>query len=163
MRWRGSSIAAVAGGCTELRETRADVLAFPGFIVVVLLAIVIRQLFVHPPNAIIFAVCAVLAVLDIPFGWWLLRTGRATFAVTAGDITFTPRQGTGAKRLPPQVIRRAAGSTLSFRTQSAGFVGGQPMYRLKLRDDATGEEVAATSFGRREVRRACESQGWPFP
>jgi hypothetical protein len=152
----------VAGGRTELRETRADVLAFPGFIAVVLLAIVVRQLFAHPPSAIVFGVCAALAVLDIVFAWYLLRTGRATFAVTPDDITFTPRRGTGASGPQPQIIQRTAGSTLRFRLQESGIVGGQVQYRLKLHDDASGEEVGATSFGRRKVRRACESQGWPF-
>lgn len=152
----------MTGGRTELRETRADVLAFPGFIAVVLLAIVVRQLFVHPPSAIVFGVCAVLAILDIVFARYLLRAGRATFAVTPDDITFTPRPGTGASHPPPQVIRRTAGSTLRFRLQQIGIVGGQVQYLLKLHDDATGEEVGPTAFGRRKVRRACESQGWPF-
>jgi hypothetical protein len=104
----------------------------------------------------------VLAVLDVFFARFLLRTGRATFAVTPGDITFTPRPGTGAQRPPPQIIRRTTGSTLSFRPQSAGFTASQRMYRLKLRDDATEEDVSATPFGRRKVRRACEAQGWSF-
>jgi hypothetical protein len=152
----------VAVGRTELRETRADVLAFPGLIAVVLLAIVVRQLFAHPPNAIIFGVCAGLAVLDVFFARYLLRTGRATFAVTPGDIIFTPRQGKDHEGAHPQVIRRTASSTLSFRLQSNGFVGTQMVYRLELRDDATGSEVSAVPFGRGKVRRACESQGWPF-
>jgi hypothetical protein len=138
------------------------VLAFPGFIAVVLAAIVVRQLFGHPPSAVIIAICAVLAVLDVVFARYLLRTGRATFAVTPSDITFTPRPGTRNKPPSAQVIRRVGGSALSFRLQSGGMVGGQVQYRLKLRDDATGEEVAATPFGRRKVRRACESQGWRF-
>jgi hypothetical protein len=35
-------------------------------------------------------------------------------------------------------------------------------YVLKLRDNATGEEVYAGAFGRRKVQQACESQGWSF-
>lgn len=165
--WRGlwgrcSIRRVVVAGRTELRETRADVLAFPGLIAVVLIAVVIRQLFGRPPNALVFGVCAVLAVLDVALAWYLLRTGRATFAVTPDDITFTPRPGTRAKPATPQVIRRTADSALSFRLQSNGFIGGQAQYRLKLRDNATAQEVAATPFGRRKVRRACESQGWRF-
>ncbi len=63
----------------------------------------------------------------------------------------------------PRVIRRTVGSTLGFRLQDNGFVGGQVQYRLKWRDDATGEEVSAVPFGRGKVRLACESQGWPSP
>jgi hypothetical protein len=155
-------MAPVAGGRTELRETRADMLAFPGLIAIVLLAIVVRQFFAHPPNVIIFGVCAGAAVLDVVFARFLLRTGRATFAVTPGDIIFTPRQGKDHEGALPQVIRRTASSTLSFRLQSNGFVGNQMVYRLKLRDDATGAEISAVTFGRRKVRRACQSQGWPF-
>lgn len=152
----------VVAGRAELRESKADVLALPGLIVVVLIAIVARQFFAHPPNAVVFVVCAVVAVLDVALSWYVLRTGRATFTVTADDITFTPRPGTGAKPPAPQVIRRTADSTLTFRLQSNGFIGGQAQYRLKLRDNATQQEVAATPFGRRKVRRACESQGWRF-
>ena len=44
-----------------------------------------------------------------------------------------------------------------------GLVGsGYTGYVLKLRDNATGEEVHAGAFGRRKVRQACESQGWSF-
>jgi hypothetical protein len=35
-------------------------------------------------------------------------------------------------------------------------------YVLKLRDNATGEEVFAGAWGRHEVQQACESQGWSF-
>jgi hypothetical protein len=35
-------------------------------------------------------------------------------------------------------------------------------YALKLRDNATGQEIYAAAFGRRKVRQACESQGWSF-
>jgi hypothetical protein len=147
---------------SELRETRGDVLALPGLIAVCLAAVVIRQFIPPPPSAVTLGICAAAAVLDIVLARYLLRTGRATFAVTPSDITFTPRPGTRDKPPSPQVIRRVSGSALSFRLQSSGIVGGQSQYRLKLHDDATGEEVAATMFGRRKVRRACESQGWHF-
>ena len=142
-------------------------LAFPAFIPVVfialgLIAVVVRQLFVHPPSAVVFGVCAVGAALDVALARYLLHVGGATFVVTPSDITFTPRQIARGKRPPPQVIRRTGGSTLSFRAQDNGTIGGQAQSVLKLRDDATGEEVAATVFGRRKVRRACESKGWPF-
>lgn len=145
-----------------LRETRADVLALPGFLAVVVLAAVIRVLLARQPSPAALGVCAVLAVLDAVLAWYVLRTGRAAFAVTADQITFTPRPGTGTRRPPPQAIRRVPGSALSFRLQDGGIIGGQQTFRLRLHDDATGQEVAATSFGRARVRRACESQGWHF-
>jgi len=106
----------------------------------------------------------VAALLDVAFAWYMLRVGGAIFTVTPTDITFTgrPIPHTKGKRPPPQVIRRTGGSTLSFRVQDKGIAGDQSQSLLKLRDDATGQEVAATAFGRRKVRRACESQGWPF-
>jgi hypothetical protein len=102
--------------------------------------------------------------LDVAFAWYMLRVGGAIFTVTPTDITFTgrPIPHTKGKRPPPQVIRRTGGSTLSFRVQDKGIAGDQSQSLLKLRDDATGQEVAATAFGRGKVRRACESQGWPF-
>jgi hypothetical protein len=159
----------VAGDHARLREIRTDVLASPAIgpvvlIAVVLIAVVVRQLFVHPPSAIVFGVCAVLALLDAGFAWYLLRVGGAIFTVTPTEITFTARPIPGAhgKRPPPQIIRRTGGSTLSFQAQDQGMAGDQAQSLLKLRDDATGQEVAATVFGRRKVRCACESQGWPF-
>jgi hypothetical protein len=156
----------VAGDHAGLREIRTDVFASPAFgpvvlIAVVLIAVVVRQLFVHPPSAIVFGVCAVVALLDVGFAWYLLRVGGAIFTVTPTEITFTARPIPHAhgRRPPPQVIRRAGGSTLSFQVQDQGI---EARSLLKLRDDATGQEVAATVFGRRKVRRACESQGWPF-
>lgn len=53
-----------ARGRAELRQSTANVLQLPGLFAVVLLAIVIRQLFVHPPSTIILGVCAGLAALD---------------------------------------------------------------------------------------------------
>ena len=152
-----------------MREIRTGVLATPAFgpvvlIALVLIAVVVRQLFVHPPSDIVFGVCAVGALLDAALAWYLLRVGGAIFTVTPTDITFTARPIPGAqgRRPPPQVIRRTGGSTLSFRVQDKGIAGDQAQSLLKLRDDATGQEVAATVFGRGKVRRACESQGWPF-
>jgi hypothetical protein len=163
----GCTIARVKAGSTELRETRTDVFGYPAFfpvlvIAVLLIAVVVRQLFVHPPSAVVFIVCAVGAVLDVALAWYLLRVGGAIFVATPSDITFTPRPVALGKRPPPQVIRRASGSTLSFRVRQDGIIGDQAQSLLKLRDDATGQEVAVAVFGRRRVRRACESQGWPF-
>lgn len=152
----------MAGGHTLLRETRADVLAFPGFLGLVLIAAIIRVLTAHHIQAAAIAACAVMVILDIVLALYMLGTGRASFAVTAQDITFTPRQGRGHKGAQPQVIRRDPGSTLSFRLQSSGITGGQPVYVLRLRDESTGHEVSAAPFGRVKVRRACESQGWTF-
>jgi hypothetical protein len=152
----------VAGGRTMLRESRADVLAFPGLLGVLLIVGAVRVLTARHPQVAAIVVCAVLVIVDIVAAWFMLSTGRAKFVVTAQDITFTPRQGRDHRGAQPQVIQRTAGSTLSFRLQSGGIIGGQPVYRLKLRDDATGHEVSAVPFGRVRVRRACESQGWPF-
>jgi hypothetical protein len=87
----------------------------------------------------------------------------STLVVTADDITFTRRHRRGQGPPSQQAIRRAAGSTLSFRMAANGLVGsGYTGYVLKLRDDATGKEVYAGAFGRRKVQQACESQGWSF-
>jgi hypothetical protein len=129
---------------------------------VIMLAAILREAFVHPPSAAIPIVCAAAAVGDVFLALFLLSTGRASFVVSPDDITFTPRQGRDFEGAKPQGIRRTGTSTLSFRLQSNCFVGNQPSYLLRLRDDATQEEVAATSFGRARVRRACESRGWRF-
>lgn len=42
------------------------------------------------------------------------------------------------------------------------MIADQRVYRLKLRDEAMGAEVAATAFGRVKVHLACQSQGRPF-
>ena len=148
-----------APGRTELRQSNADMLALPGLVAVALVAIVIRQLFVHPPSVVTLVVCGVAAVLDIPLGWFFLRNGAATLIVTAHDVTFSRP---GNKHTPIQTLTRVPDSKLSFRVQSNGFVGGQPQYLLKLCDQATGKEIPASAFGRSRVRRACESQGWTF-
>lgn len=153
----------ISRGRVELRQSTANVLQLPIFIAVVLLAIFIRQLFAHPPSTIILGVCAGLAALDIILAAYLLRNFGSALVVTADDITFTRRhrQSRGTPR--QQVIQRAAGSVLSFRMAANGPVGSQYTgYALKLRDNATGEEVYAGAFGRRKVQQACESQGWSF-
>ena len=147
----------------ELRQSAANLLQFPVLIAIVVLAMAIRQLFVHPPSTIVLGVCAGLAVLDIVLAVYLLRNMGSTLVVTADDITFTRRRRRGNGPAPQQVIQRAAGSTLSFRMAANGPVGSQYTgYALKLRDNATGKEVYAGAFGRRKVQQACESQGWSF-
>jgi hypothetical protein len=146
-----------------LRQSAANLLQLPLLFAVVLIAIVIRQLFVHPPSTIILGACAALAPLDLVLAVYLLRTMGSTLAVTADDITFTRRRRRGTGPPPQQVIHRAAGSTLSFRMAGNGPTGSQYTgYALKLRDNATGTEVYAGAFGRRKVQQACESQGWSF-
>ena len=71
-------------GRVELRQSTANVLQGPVLIAVVLLAIVIRLLFVHQPSTIILGVCAGLAVLDIVFAVYCLRNIGSTLVVTAG-------------------------------------------------------------------------------
>jgi hypothetical protein len=156
-------VTSISRGRAELRQSAANLLQFPGLVAVVLLAIVIRQLFVHPPSTIILGVCAGLAALDIVLAVYLLRNMGSTLVVTADDITFTRRHRRGKGPPPQQVIQRAAGSTLSFRMAANSPVGsGYTGYVLKLRDNATGKEVYAGAFGRRKVQQACESQGWSF-
>ena len=150
-------------GRVELRQPAANLLQLPILLAVVLLAIVIRQLFVHPPSTIIFGVCAGLAVLDIVLAVYLLRNMGSTLVVTADDITFTRRHSRAKGSPPQQVIQRTADSMLSFRMAANGPVGSQYTgYALKLRDNATGKEVYAGAFGRRKVQQACQSQGWSF-
>ena len=151
----------VARGQIELRQSAANLLGLPILIAVCLLAVIVRQLFVHPPSAIVLGVCAAAAALDIVLAVYLLRNMGSTLVVTADEITFTRRRRRGAA--PRQVIQRAAGSTLSFRVGANGPVGLQYTgYVLKLRDTATGNEVYAGAFGRRKVQQACQAQGWSF-
>jgi hypothetical protein len=108
-------------------------------------------------------VSAGLAVLDIVLAVYLLRNMGSTLVVTADDITFTRRRRRGKGPSSRQVIRRAAGSMLSFRMAGNGLAGSEyTSYVLKLRDNATGQEVYAGAFGRRRAQKACESQGWSF-
>jgi hypothetical protein len=156
-------VTSISRGQVELRQPAANVLQLPGLIAVVLLAIVIRQLFVHPPSTIVLGVCAGLAALDIVLAVYLMRNMGSTLIVTADDITFTRRHRRGKGPPAQQVIQRAAGSMLSFRMAANGPVGSEYTgYALKLRDNATGKEVYAGAFGRRKVQQACESQGWSF-
>lgn len=152
----------ISRGPTELRQSTANMLQLPVLFAVVLVAIVIRQLFAHPPSTIVLGVCAGLAVLDVILALYLLRNMGSTLVVTADDITFTRRRK-GQGPTPQRVIHRAAGSTLSFRMAANGPIGYQTTgYALKLRDNATGQEVYAGAFGRRRVQQACEAQGWSF-
>jgi len=154
-------VTSVARGQIELRQSAANLLSLPILLAVVLLAAIIRQLFVHPPSTIILAVCAAALALDIVLAAYLMRNFGSTLVVTADDITFARdrRRGPAVQ----QVIQRAADSTLSFRMSANGPVGSQYTgYALKLRDNATGKEVYAGAFGRRKVQQACESQGWSF-
>jgi hypothetical protein len=151
----------VAGGQIELRQSVANMLGLPILIAVCVVAVVVRQFFGQPPSPIVLGVCAAAAALDVALAVYLLRNMGSTLVVTADDITFTrhPRRGPA----PPQVIQRAAGSTLSFRVGANGPVGSQYTgYVLKLRDNATGKEVYAGAFGRRKVQQACRAQGWSF-
>jgi hypothetical protein len=151
----------VTRGQIELRQSAANMLGLPILIAVCVLAVAVRQLFGHPPSAIVLGACAGVAALDVVLAVYFLRNMGSTLVVTADDITFTrhPRKGPA----PQQVIQRADGSTLSFRVGANGPVGSQYTgYVLKLRDNATGKEVYAGAFGRRKVQQACESQGWSF-
>ena len=151
----------VTPGRTEIEQSPQDVLALPILIGVVLLAVVIRQLTPPGPDTVVMIVCGVAALLDVGLVLYLLRKGRTTFVVTPDEITFTRWLGTGGKGATFS-LERTTESKLRFRLQPNGITGGQFQYLLKLHDDATGKEVPATSFGRRPVRRACESQGWTF-
>ncbi len=145
----------------ELRQSAANLLSLPILIAVCLVAVIIRQLFVHPPSAIVFGVCAGAAALDIVLTVYFLRNMGSTLTVTADDITFTRRRRTGPA--PQQIIQRAADSTLTFRMAANGPVGSEYTgFALKLRDNSTAKEVYAGAFGRRNVQQACESQGWTF-
>jgi hypothetical protein len=151
----------VAPGQTELRQSAANMLGLPILIAVCVVAVVIRQLFGHPPSTIVLGVSAAVAALDMVLAVYLLRNMGASLVVTADDITFIRQRHTGP--VSRQAIERTPGSTLSFRVAANGPVGmDYTAYVLKLRDNSTGKEVYAGAFGRRRVRQACESQGWSF-
>ncbi|HUA41736.1 MAG TPA: hypothetical protein VMA32_09225 [Streptosporangiaceae bacterium] len=153
----------VSQGRVELRQSTANMLQLPILFAVALVAVIIRQLFAHPPSAIVLGVSGVVMALDIVLAVYFLRNMGSTLVVTADDITFTRRLRPGKGSPPPQVIQRAAGTVLSFRMAANGPTGYEGTgYALKLRDNATGKEVFAGAFGRRKVQRACESQGWSF-
>ena len=151
----------VAAKQIELRQSAANLLGLPILIAVCVLALIIRELFTHPPSAIVLGICAGVAALDIVLTVYFLRNMRSTLTVSADDITFTRHRRAGPA--PQQIIQRAADSTLSFRMAANGMVGSQYTgYALKLHDNSTGKEVYAGAFGRQKVQRACESQGWSF-
>ena len=138
----------------ELRQSTGNLLQFPIFIAIILVAVAVR---VEGSQAtVVYIICVAGAVLDVLLVAYLLRT-RARLVVTPDRIIFS----TGG--LARQTIERVDGSSLSFRVASNGPVGSKYTgYVLKLRDNATGHEVYAGAFGRSKVQRACESQGWSF-
>jgi hypothetical protein len=146
-----------------LQQSIGNMLQLPIFIVVILLAVAVSQSFAHRPSAAVFGVCAVAALLDIAVAAYLLRRS-GTLLVSSDEITFTKRLGAGSKSpAPQQVIKRVEGSSLTFRVARNGPFGNDHTgYVLKLRDNATGQEVYAGAFGRRRVQQACQSQGWSF-
>ena len=150
----------VTQGRTEISQSPEDMLGLPILIAVVLVAVVARQFLPPPASPVVLIVCAVAAVLDGIFVAYVLRQAAPRFVVTPDRITFTRQPGTSREK--SFTIDRSPDSTLSFRLQRNGMIGGQIQLLLKLRDDATGAEVPATSFGKRKVRQACESQGWTF-
>ena len=119
---------------------------------------VIRQLSVYPPSTIILGSCAALAPLDIVLAVYLLRNMGSTWSLPR---TTSPSPGGAdwARSPPPQqIIRRAAGSILSFGMAANGPAGsGHTGYVLKLRDNATGQEVqrerSAAARSSRPTRR----------
>jgi hypothetical protein len=154
-------VTSVAPRQIELRQSAANLLGLPILIAVCLVAVLVRELFVHPPSAIVLGVCAGAAALDIVLAVYLLRNMGSTLTVTADDITFMRSRRSSPAR--QQIIQRAVDSTLSFRMAANGPSGLEYTgYALKLRDSATGKEVYAGAFGRRKVQQACESQGWSF-
>jgi hypothetical protein len=87
----------ISWGQAELRQSAANLLQLPVLFAVVLLAIVIRQLFVHPPSTIILGVCAGLAALDIVLALYLLRNMGSTLVVTPDDITTCAGSGSSGQ------------------------------------------------------------------
>lgn len=151
----------VAPGRYELRESRADVLALPILIAVVLLAVIVRDRFAHRPSATVLGICLGIALLDGVLAWYVLQTGKASLVVTPDEITYTPRQGRFAGIGPSQVIQRTAEGRLSFYVKHdfSSYISSGVLY---LRDDATGKQISVQLFNRWSVRHACEAEGWPF-
>ena len=148
-----------ATGRTELRQSTGNALQFPIFIAVVVLAVFVRQFFGAPPSPTVIVICAVAFALDLLFVRYCLRH-MGTLVVTPTVITFTHDRGSDRA---DQVIRRVDGSVLGFRVARNGPMGSQYTgYTLKLRDNATGDEIYAGSFGRQKIRGACQAQGWTF-
>src|SRR5580658_7223923 len=94
----------VAPSQIELRQSAANLLGLPILIAVCLVAVVVRELFVHPPSARVVGVCAGAAALDIVLSVYLPRTMAPTLTVAADDITFTRRRRSNPA--PQQVIQR---------------------------------------------------------
>jgi len=148
-------------GRVELQQSTSNLLTLPIFIGVVLGAVVISQFAHGHVSASVLGVCGAAAVLDVLMALYFMRNLGSTLVVTPDDITFTRRQG----RRPPShfAIKRTDGSTLSFRVAANGPIGSKYTgYILKLRDNASGDEVFAGAFGRKRVQQACEAQGWSF-
>jgi hypothetical protein len=145
----------------ELEQSASNLLALPIFIAIILVAVVVSQFAHGNVSAVVVGICAGAAVLDALMAWYFARHLGSSMTVTTDEISFTKQQG---KRPPARyVIRRTDGSTLSFRVARNGPFGSEYTgYILKLRDNATGDEVFAGAFGRRRVQQACESQGWSF-
>jgi hypothetical protein len=142
----------------ELRQSTSNLVQFPIFIGILVLAVAFRV--EGSQSTVVYIICAVAAVLDVVFAFYLLRNARAMLVITPDEITFTKGDKVTA---PQQVIHRVDGSSLSFRVAANGPVGSKYTgYVLKLRDNATGHEVYAGAFGRKKVQQACESQGWSF-
>lgn len=150
----------VTPGRTEITQSPQDMLGLPLLIAIVLVAVVARQFLPPPANPVVVIVCGVIAVFDGAFVLWVLRQKTPNLVVTPDQITFTRQQGTPKEK--SFTITHSPESKLRFRLVSNGFIGGQMQMVLKLRDEATGTEVPASSFGKRKVRQACESQGWTF-
>jgi hypothetical protein len=147
-------------GEVELRQSVSNLLSGPIFIAIVDVVVVVSQFFHNGPGATLLAVCGAILVLDAVMTAYMLHNMGSTLVVTADSITFTRRQGHSSNQ---SVITRTPQSTLSFRTARNGPMGSQYTgYILKLRDNASGDEVFAGAFGRRRVQQACESQGWTF-
>jgi hypothetical protein len=78
-------VTSVARGQIELRQSAANLLGLPILIAVCLLAVIVRQLFVRPPSAIVLGVCAAAAALDIVLVVYLLHNMGSTLVVTADE------------------------------------------------------------------------------
>lgn len=141
----------------ELQQSTGNLLGLPILIAVVVVALVVSEFAHGSASPTVLGICGGAALLDVVFARYVMRNMGSTLTVTPDEITFTRRHGLTA------TIRRSEGSTLSFRTGRNGPFGSEYTgYVLKLRDNATGQEVFAGAFGRPRVQRACESQGWTF-
>ena len=143
-------------GSVELRQSPTNALQLPILIAVVILALFISDV-ARGGTLTILAICVVSTALDLWLAWWLLRRDRAVLVITPDEITWT------RGRDPRRVISRVPDSKLSFRMAANGPFGSEHTgYALMLRDEATGKEVFGAAFGRTQIQKACESQGWTF-